>query len=386
MKNRKFTCPVSMRVTPEQGEELCVELAKLCYIVEHVSDWLLGNFIATKRANISDSATNIMGNGINDYNRHYIPEYNKELFLALAAMSEGEEYYEREIVISENNSDDVKEGNLCLFVKFENSANLWIWVNLKTKVEFVKNKRYFRKATKEEIIAHFTKTFVLPEKWCIKKDKIEIVDWFNNQQYRSSYFSLDSRNNHFIHYYDSPAKRAWLNDSVYDGFTEITFDQFKEHVLNQKNMKVTTEDSKKIIGYKCPMDLFEGKVKKGDSFTRFINSTSYTPEGFNGTYSIPKEIVETWEPVYETKEVKVTVTGRNKSVEVTIQAKGFFMVGGKNVSIIPICQMVESMERTELIKVSDWIITPQVSIGCVCDLQISELQKIINAHKQFISK
>jgi hypothetical protein len=70
-------------------------------------------------------------------------------------------------------------------------------------------------------------------------------------------------------------------------------------------------ENRKIIGYKTPYDLFNGKVKKGDIATTwevpFGGGILYNfkVEGDN-MYSppLPKEIVEQWEPVYE-EEFKV---------------------------------------------------------------------------------
>jgi len=59
---------------------------------------------------------------------------------------------------------------------------------------------------------------------------------------------------------------------------------------------------KKIIGYKAPTDLFKGVVIKDTIYKDFGTSqvNQYSPENkLQGCYSLPKEIVETWEPVYE---------------------------------------------------------------------------------------
>lgn len=62
---------------------------------------------------------------------------------------------------------------------------------------------------------------------------------------------------------------------------------------------------KEIIGYKCPMDMFCGEVNKGEIFTVNRNPAFFSPNNLNGKtnkrdyYSIPKEVVETWEPVYK---------------------------------------------------------------------------------------
>lgn len=59
---------------------------------------------------------------------------------------------------------------------------------------------------------------------------------------------------------------------------------------------------KKIIGYKAPFDMEYIKVEKGDLFIR--NNKTYYPQKYKsisqgGQSNLPKEIVETWEPVYE---------------------------------------------------------------------------------------
>ena len=60
-------------------------------------------------------------------------------------------------------------------------------------------------------------------------------------------------------------------------------------------------EEKEIIGYLVPMDLFGGIVKKGYVFKISNISIGTTAYGFNTNpvYNMPKEIVETWEPVYK---------------------------------------------------------------------------------------
>lgn len=57
-------------------------------------------------------------------------------------------------------------------------------------------------------------------------------------------------------------------------------------------------ENRKIIGYISPMDLYDGVIKKGDVFVIFEGS----PNKYVCNHKfLPKEIVETWEPVYENK-------------------------------------------------------------------------------------
>lgn len=75
----------------------------------------------------------------------------------------------------------------------------------------------------------------------------------------------------------------------------------------------------KIIGYKCPVTIFDGTVAVGTIYkaSGMIRNTYYPaifPE--HTKFNLPKELVETWEPVYETQREVLTL-GSN-GVEVII--------------------------------------------------------------------
>jgi len=93
--------------------------------------------------------------------------------------------------------------------------------------------------------------------------------------------------------------------------TEIPINPFSGEIryfLNNSTntlaeLELELEESRKIIGYKVPFDIFNGSWKKGE-IVRFEDGfywDNYSIRGKSGT--VPKEIAETWEPVYE--EVKV---------------------------------------------------------------------------------
>jgi hypothetical protein len=71
-------------------------------------------------------------------------------------------------------------------------------------------------------------------------------------------------------------------------------------------------ETKKIVGYKAPIDLFNGRIPKGTLYKPAIHTSMNTycsvdEKGNiidNGITNLPYEIVETWEPVYE-EEYKV---------------------------------------------------------------------------------
>ena len=76
-------------------------------------------------------------------------------------------------------------------------------------------------------------------------------------------------------------------------------------IATWENAESTSESgihitSKMIIGYKCPIDLYEGKLvkdqvvcKQGDRYIKWNQTEQYD------SFSIPPEIAETWEPVYD---------------------------------------------------------------------------------------
>lgn len=82
-----------------------------------------------------------------------------------------------------------------------------------------------------------TNDFTLPEKWCIKQNISEVVcNWFekNNKyghkpQLKGTFkFLCYPEENSFYHIF---------SNEIPDGYTEITFDQFKKYVLNEKSLQ-----------------------------------------------------------------------------------------------------------------------------------------------------
>jgi hypothetical protein len=64
---------------------------------------------------------------------------------------------------------------------------------------------------------------------------------------------------------------------------------------------------KEIIGYKCPMNLFDNYIIKGTTYKPLASTDNayYVAIDEKGCvmhtskYNLPKEIVETWEPIYK---------------------------------------------------------------------------------------
>ena len=132
--------------------------------------------------------------------------------------------------------------------------------------------------------------FVLPEKWIVKinskEEGIVICKWAGSAWYNNSL------NVNFVDYKKIGKTTNWEN------LPEITFEEFTKYVLKQDSME------KEIIGYKCPVDLFNGNIKKDWILFKDSDGNTYRPKGQGPLHALPKEIVETWEPVYK-EEFKV---------------------------------------------------------------------------------
>lgn len=115
----------------------------------------------------------------------------------------------------------------------------------------------------------------------------EFIDWMNNNLNPKGYGGTA----HDIYGLVCGRSNSYrISDPAPSGIPIITLEEWK------KRYKM---EDKKIIGYKCPMDLFKGSLKIGDiAYTKDKGSYIYAVDG----YSLPIEIVESWEPVYEPEE------------------------------------------------------------------------------------
>lgn len=101
-----------------------------------------------------------------------------------------------------------------------------------------------------------------------------------------------------------------------------------KQIFTLTQIKEMTQKTQKIVGYKAPTDLWDGDVKKGEIFI-LAGKANYCPKDnqIEELY-IPKELVETWEPVYEEViKSKVTNLGTPKR-KFTIYKDKVEVVGG----------------------------------------------------------
>ena len=210
--------------------------------------------------------------------------------------------------------------------------------------------------------------FILPEKWYVKYSK-EAHDWIKQNA------EMNGNNIPKSKYYYYPCDTFKNNYSGYipGGYTEITFNQFKQYVLKE-NMGSKEE----IIGYKAPYDLFGGKIKQGDLYK--FKDTGYV-HYLSDAYYLPKEIVETWEPVYKAKEQTYTLSN-GKEVKIT---KEYVICSGENVTIQAFKELMKYSHVTDGNPFYKW--TVQITgitfkIGCWEDVKLSDIQQIIKIHEK----
>lgn len=154
----KFSTPVSMQVTKEQYEkDLRDPLLKMGYKEYEVLFMDNNRFIVTNHCGQNGVVTDlgIFWNCEKEHNRYFIDHYNPELFLALAGMRDDKEIRVGDWVILNLHGGTVYNvDDISIIYTAKKIKILGIYEHI----------GFFRKATKEEIIQHFTKQEAKPEK------------------------------------------------------------------------------------------------------------------------------------------------------------------------------------------------------------------------------
>ncbi len=128
----------------------------------------------------------------------------------------------------------------------------------------------------------------LPQEWCVKSTEENreefikyVITYFKN--YYSDQFSgtLDA-------WYG--VKHGKIDYDHAPWGTEFTLEEFKKFYEG------------KVIGYACPTNLYSGAVQAGTVFTANSNGVYFCKQ--SPTMGFPKEIVETWKPVFIEDEYK----------------------------------------------------------------------------------
>lgn len=152
------------------------------------------------------------------------------------------------------------------------------------------------------------------------------------------------------------------------------------------------EQKGKIIGYKSPMDLFEGTfyLKAGSLFVPVTaagtTKGSYYAHGTDATttaYSrhLPKQIVETWEPVFAPKTAEVIV-GENPSYKVIIDKDSLKVsIPGDGVSLdIQLVRDIVKNLQPQALRLGGYRVQfTGVKIGC-STFTLEDGEKILEAY------
>lgn len=160
----KFNTPVSMRVTKEQFEkDLLDPLKRMGYKVYGIADFSLFPLLATTFIDYNGKLTNISDTEFDgcSFNSHFIYQYNPDLFLALAAMTDEEFGVAGEWWMCTLGMTGLTKGKLYQSVYRDphpDNGPFAFTDDHGRVVGFSEGAiQRFRKATKEELIAHFTK-------------------------------------------------------------------------------------------------------------------------------------------------------------------------------------------------------------------------------------
>ena len=167
-KNFNFITPVSMPCTQEQYErDLRKPLLEMGYEERTITNWKITPILTNNFLGKVGLVCNVEVFTKHDNDRYYIHHYNPQLFLALAAMTDRDrpiygEYVAALIDISSTLKPSITTTKNKLYKHMENleigSLHLTIRDDNGIYYGFGEGwNKTFRKATKEEIINHFTK-------------------------------------------------------------------------------------------------------------------------------------------------------------------------------------------------------------------------------------
>lgn len=403
---KKFSIPVSMKVNQEQFNYLKEELIKLGYEVtleSTVRDNAGSPNILITQYTHNNNFTNTFSYRDSNY---IIQEYNPELFLALASMTSNEEFFVGECIIRVKDEHGILNvGDLGVIINvIERGSDFAVTVQ-NDKNGYMHSTDNIRKATQEEIINHFNKLSMnkikeLPEKWCIAcKDNIEARRYFDKNSTRDCYES--NYNYGYLHRFNaidqditSPGDlRASFHDTyIRTGYTEITFDQFKELVLKESNM------DKKLIGYNLKKDCTQFEqasfaiinVRSTEGNTKFANKNgvNFTEDSLYHDWLKEANVLDLWfEPVFESikKDVQVPVKASKQLVFIISKDhEGYVKENHENkkVSIQSLADMVNN--GFELSGYNAYKVKPVTfDMGCVKNICTSGIEKVIEAYDEF---
>jgi hypothetical protein len=145
------------------------------------------------------------------------------------------------------------------------------------------------------------KEFVLPEKWCLKnphnEESILLYNYANNLKESKRNFGYPYEAGTYFHF-PNYMKACKTSTEIKKGYTEITFEEFKEYVLKkEREMK-----EKELIGYKLIKPEYKEAALKLCKVCAFANYENYDFGANSINQKNLKEagVLDLWfEPVYK---------------------------------------------------------------------------------------
>jgi hypothetical protein len=225
--------------------------------------------------------------------------------------------------------------------------------------------------------------FIVPKQWHIHvktPEQAKVVGrWFDQSKFTTpnspNFYEKEGR---LGTYGGVSAGNVYGNDYG----TKITYEQFEKYILKQNNK----QNNMKIIGYKSPMKI--GIHAKGELYIQYSsNEDLYIPDstkdmGSEAFYSIPKEIVEMWEPVY--KETSKTLVLGTSRIKIVISKGKIDVDNGNIIDIVQFKFLYQALTNTEMKGSSrpyDVSFPKGVKIGC-SEFEVSEIKLIIDTYNE----
>jgi len=228
--------------------------------------------------------------------------------------------------------------------------------------------------------------FTVPKQWHINvktPEQAKVVGrWFDQSEFADP--SLPN-------FYENDYNRLGIYGGVRAGDvygnqvgTRITYEQFEKYILKQNNKQNNME----IIGYKAPMKI--GIHAKGELYIQYSsNGDLYIPDSTKNStnkafYSIPKEIVEMWEPVY--KETSKTLVLGTSRIKIVISKDKIDVDNGNEIkfdSLNEVYRVMSGRSLTVVGRPTDYTVSfPKgVKIGC-SEFEVSEIKLIIDTYNE----
>lgn len=364
-----------------------------------------------------------------EFNQRKHEVQTEELFLALASITSNEEFFSGEYIFWKVNGDIIYK------VYKENNEYYVLWKGKKYFYNNVQN--LWRKATKEEIINHFSlesktkpiKTInttnitnttstvntntekIFPEVWCIAcKDNIEVRRYFdkncNRNCYEGSYnygYLHRFNNSNYSNYGDitipGDYRASFHGCSIRPGYTEITFDEFKKYVLKETDKEFNME--KTLIGYilknnckqfeKTVLSIMDANDDPLPSGLVLFNGVHLTYNARCVKYLQELNLLDKWfDKVYEVtkikkKDVVIRVPG-SKEISFTISEdyEGYVKENIEQ-QLIPIKSLSDMIfEGFDLQGyVYHKVKCVTFNIGCIKNIPISGIKEVITAYDSF---